>query len=196
MAFLISAMIFALSEVNLNTILDDVITSIVSSSNDYVFPDQFYNIDESFMKNPVSMMIRQLTIQDLVISDYKISFIPSRSMLFQIGCINATFFFSWEYSVGGLSDSGSGYISMSKMTVSAPIDLQNSNYFKAVAGSVTVSIPELSIKNVTPDNINTNWVFQMFNEDIADYFSSSIKSLFVNAINSFQDTTMFANING
>ena len=70
---LISAMILSVSELTLNNIYSDSISSFASSAIGYKLKDQHFNIKYDYMRAPLYITLQDQIINSLNIQDYEIT---------------------------------------------------------------------------------------------------------------------------
>ena len=187
---LVSAMIFALSEFTMNSIFNDTVKSFVASTDDYVFPNEFFQIDQGYMKNPLSIMVKNMEFLSLSIADYEISLLTPDSFDITISNITTSLYFNWEYSLRGMSDHGNAMINIQSMSLSIEIILQNLTYIKTTAGQITSKIKDLTVEIIQPGNSNSNWIFTMFKSDLSNLLTNMLAISIRDAINSFEINPM------
>ena len=192
---LVSAMIFALSEFTMNSIFNDTVKSFVASTDDYVFPNEFFQIDQGYMKNPLSIMVKNMEFLSLSIADYEISLLTPDSFDITISNITTSLYFNWEYSLRGMSDHGNAMINIQSMSLSIEIILQNLTYIKTTAGQITSKIKDLTVEIIQPGNSNSNWIFTMFKSDLSNLLTSMLAISIRDAINSFEINPMYLVLN-
>lgn len=185
---LITSIIFALSELTMNNIFNDTISTFVKSTSGYEFPPQFFLIEGG---KSLSLMLRKMQFQELTVSDYEISLISPDTIDVSINEINAVLYFDWEYSIGGISDNGEALISIQGLSFTAEVIMQDQKMVKATAGNVKADIEDLTITIQRPSNLNSNWVFSMFKKDISELLCNSLENSITDVINSLDLSPMY-----
>ena len=192
---LISAMILSVSELTLNNIYSDSISSFASSAIGYKLKDQHFNIKYDYMRAPLYITLQDQIINSLNIQDYEITLLSPDTIDLTISSLTTDLSFNWSYILRGTSDNGSASVKITSMSISAEIILTNSTTLTAKAGNVKVSISDLGITIEKADDINSNWVFIMFKQDISDFLVTTIQDSITSAINSWKISEMYTVIN-
>jgi LBP / BPI / CETP family, C-terminal domain len=193
---LISAMIIAISEITLNNIFNETLTSFVESYQNYEFPNQFYSMDASYISFPMFILFKNIKMTGLSVSDYEINYLEPNAIDITIDNINFVLEFSWEYVNSHVSDSGKGKIKVTSMAVFLETVLSNANTIQISPGDIQVNIPNLDVSLVQPNSVNSDWVFKMFKKDIGDYISRYIINTLNSTISAYDAGDMYGVIAG
>lgn len=192
MSALITALIFAISEKTVNNLLDDIVVSLETNTQNYQIPDQSFELD---LAAKVYFDFSEIYLESLKISGYQATMISPDSIDLDIESLSLKVSFDYRYELNGLVDKGTGLLEIINTTVSTTAISSSQNTIKFSSSNTKVTVPDILIEINKPNIKNQNWVFSFLKPELKDLISDQLKTLINSGIESIDLGSMYTSFN-
>ncbi|OMJ69439.1 hypothetical protein SteCoe_32834 [Stentor coeruleus] len=192
MSALITALIFAISEQTVNNLLDDIVISLETNTQNYQIPDQSFELDLAAI---VNFDFTEIYLEKLKITGYQATMISPDSIDLDIESLNLKVSFQYKYELNGLIDKGTGLLEIINTTISTTALSSSQKTVKFSPLNTKVKVHDILIEVNKPDSKNQNWVFAFLKPELKDLISDQVKSIINSGIEAIDLGDMYTSFN-
>lgn len=191
MSALVSALILSVSQISINNLLTDFVTSLEESAPNTKINNQYFSYENSRMSDNLGILMKNIKIYYFQIPEHSVSMSSNREINISMKNVSLSFSFSWEYSINSLSDYGEATVSVKDGSMNTVIAVKDKTLLSFYSKKTELDLYGLQILVSRPDGVNQNWLFQMFRKEIEDVISQLASDLVENTINDYSLGDMY-----